>query len=102
MVIVVQQREIADLESRNSTSGTCSQATKAEDLASSAANSASGSEKDQKITIGATIIVQNPSCFTPELRAHAQNWLTRQQQGSVRDAICNASGQPWWKCEFPR
>jgi hypothetical protein len=44
------------------------------------------------------LVLQNPTCFTPEIVATAQTILDQDDQGAARNAVCAASGQPWWKC----
>lgn len=51
----------------------------------------------------ATLIVQNPSCFSPAGRASAQQFLTQhaldqnsQDINGLREAQCAAAGKGWW------
>lgn len=44
------------------------------------------------------MIVQNPDCFTADVRGQAQTALDRDDQRVGAEAECAASGEPWWKC----
>jgi hypothetical protein len=46
----------------------------------------------------ANVVVQNPSCFDPQLTAAAQTALDKIAAGQVADAVCGAADQPSWKC----
>lgn len=52
----------------------------------------------ENIRLAATVVLQNPTCFSAEERAAAQTRITNDSQEAAREALCDASGQPFWKC----
>jgi hypothetical protein len=46
----------------------------------------------------ANLIIQNSSCFDPQLGAAAQTLLDKLDQGAAADAVCAASDRPFWDC----
>lgn len=45
------------------------------------------------------IIVQQPDCFSADVRGRAQTALDRDDQRVAAQGECAASDQPWWECD---
>jgi hypothetical protein len=67
-----------------------------DDMMKQAQAGAADSASSQRTAMN--LVLQNPNCFTPEMRAKAQTILDLDTQGAARNAVCAASSKPWWEC----
>lgn len=92
MFVFEQHQEIAELRA-----ATKSHSAQCDDPRAAVARNMA-KKQDESIRLAATVILQNPTCFSAEDRAAAQTRITNDSQEASRQALCDASGQPFWKC----